>query len=38
MGITTRLNPTDNCTENQQACIKAAQAHASEIEFQQDFF
>ncbi|TDJ43375.1 MAG: thiol oxidoreductase [Gammaproteobacteria bacterium] len=38
MGITTSLNPTDNCAATQNACFKAAQAHASEIEFQQEFF
>jgi CxxC motif-containing protein (DUF1111 family) len=38
MGITTQLNPTDNCRVIQNGCIKVAQAHASEIEFQQEFF
>ena len=38
MGITTKLNPTDNCPANQTACAKAAAADNKEPEFQQDFF
>ncbi|MEC9375020.1 MAG: di-heme oxidoredictase family protein [Pseudomonadota bacterium] len=38
MGITTIINPSDNCTLIQSSCIKAANDHADEIEFQKDFF
>lgn len=38
MGITTALNPKDNCAAAQIACREAARAHADEVEFQQDFF
>jgi CxxC motif-containing protein (DUF1111 family) len=38
MGITTVLNPNDNCAAAQVACLEAARAHVDEVEFQQDFF
>jgi CxxC motif-containing protein (DUF1111 family) len=38
MGITTELNPTDNCPTAQAACLKAASIDTGEVEFRQDFF
>jgi CxxC motif-containing protein (DUF1111 family) len=38
MGITTELNPTDNCPATQTACATAAAADNNEPEFQHDFF
>jgi CxxC motif-containing protein (DUF1111 family) len=38
MGITTELNPTDNCTIAQPECAKAAAIDTTEVEFRQDFF
>ena len=38
MGITTSINPADNCAASQTSCREAATEHADEIEFQTDFF
>ena len=38
MGITSTLNPKDNCPAAQEACVRAAATHNDNVEFQEDFF
>jgi CxxC motif-containing protein (DUF1111 family) len=38
MGITTPIQPIDNCPTAQASCSRATASHANEIEFQADFF
>ena len=37
MGITSNINPDDNCPAAQAACAQAAAADNAEVEFQEDF-
>lgn len=37
MGITSNINPTDNCPSPQKECTQAAAANNTEVEFQEDF-
>ena len=37
MGITSNINPTDNCPATQKECTQAAAIDNAEVEFQEDF-
>jgi CxxC motif-containing protein (DUF1111 family) len=38
MGITTTLNPDNNCPPPQQTCLEAVSLHPDELEFRPEFF